>query len=189
MWCASACRATFSGTRPPLRHPAVAPLNLLPATSRRLRCSHSVLTQRCLSNRSRDDLKSVSCCRTARFLTCCYRRTAVRWSPQSALCLWGIERSEPERNEHPTIRGPAACTNAPSSRRWRKSCASIARSLFCARAKLFSRTSRSSPYRQRTLCPPSTVNTVPVVKLDADDARYKTAPTISSASPTRPSGT
>jgi len=35
------------------------------------------------------------------------------WCRRSALCLWGIGRSEPERDEHPTIPGPAECTNAP----------------------------------------------------------------------------
>jgi hypothetical protein len=32
------------------------------------------------------------------------------WWRRSALCLWGIGRSEPERDEHPTIPGPAECT-------------------------------------------------------------------------------
>lgn len=35
-------------------------------------------------------------------------------------------------------------------------------------------------------CPPSTVSTVPVVKLAAVLARYRAAPTISSGSPARP---
>jgi hypothetical protein len=34
------------------------------------------------------------------------------WWRRSALCLCGIGRSEPERDEHPTIPEPAKCTNA-----------------------------------------------------------------------------